>query len=113
MLLDLNVKLKKSNRIYHTGEIVQGEILIKSCCKFTCRSIKVRFVCPYKNEQIEYFKIYEYAEFLGDEGGEARDFNLRQGLNKFNVTFEVPHLSKNIFLSESRNRNHVSRNSLA
>lgn len=106
MLLDLDLNFNNPAKKYYPGEPIQCEILINSTFAFRCRSIKVRFICPYNNRQIEYFRLYKFGKYYSTER-EARNFKLKKGLNKFKVTCEVPHLSQNVFLSEyvfKRNR---------
>lgn len=105
MFLDIDLNFDTSSRAYYPGEVINVELLIDASLKLYCREIKVVFKCPYntktkKKTNMEYFKLQKAAVFQST-GKVAEKFKFKKGLNKFNVSCTVPHLSDNVFKSKN------------
>lgn len=61
MLLDIDIDFDHPRRTYNPGDTIKCKIDVQSTFNLTCKYITVRLVCPYKNKEIEYFRVYETA----------------------------------------------------
>ncbi|XP_063703488.1 uncharacterized protein LOC134833179 [Culicoides brevitarsis] len=113
------VSFDKPGREYHPGEQLNCEIIVIPTCMwniFKLDSISVNVTCPYEKIPVPYFQLSRLANFdapaherlrLSRQASSSRrsemeelicrDFELSNGLNRFNVSFKVPNVSNGTF----------------
>lgn len=62
MFIDVvEITFDNSSKFYYPSDTIRCIIEIDSLFAITCKYITVRFRCPYKKKNVEYFREYETA----------------------------------------------------